>query len=222
MPDVADSQGKQLSKPVASALRAALRQSNTLPVRTCARMDIRHEGDQPDFVYLVESGWLYSYCMLADGQRQILFLHKPGDMAGFSDIGATSAICSLRSLRDCVLHPVPTSTFTSSSFLTPAVTMFVLRKSAEMQAILMRTLTAVGRMGARDRIVWLLLLLHDRLHGAQTCNEIELPLNQTELGDLIGLTNVSVSKILCQLSDGGFIERKGKEFFYVALPTCRR
>lgn len=157
----------------------------------------------------MKSGWLYSYGVLDDGQRQILYLYKPGDMAGFVDLGSNRAICSLRSLRDCVVYPIPMSSFTSPSFLTPAIATLFLQKSAEMQSILMRSLMAVGRMGARERIVWLLLMLHDRLSGALARDAIELPLNQSELGDLMGLTNVSISKNLCQLSTEGFIERKG-------------
>lgn len=194
---------------VATAVRAALGRVSAHPVRFEKDVDIQHEGDRPDFVYLVKSGWVYSYGVLADGQRQLLFLHKAGDMAGFAGLGGTHAICSLRSLRECVLYPIPVSAFTSPSFLTPASATFLLHKSAQMQAILIRSLMAVGRMGARDRVVWLLLMLHDRLDGPPGQDEIEVPLNQSELGDLIGLTNVSVSKIMCQLSTEGFIERKG-------------
>lgn len=206
LPDI---EKNDMTSSVATAVRSALQRCNALPLSIAANADIQHEGDRPEFVYLVKSGWLYSYGVLADGQRQILYLHKPGDMAGFVDLGSKRAICSLRSLRDCVVHPIPMSSFTSPSFLTPAIATFFLHKSAEMQSILMRTLMAVGRMGARERIVWLLLMLHDRLNGALAQDAIELPLNQSELGDLIGLTNVSISKNLCQLSTEGFIERKG-------------
>lgn len=206
LPDI---EKTDLTSSVAAAVRAALRRCNALPINVDGNVDVQHEGDRPEFVYLVKSGWLYSYGVLADGQRQILYLHKAGDMAGFVDLGSKRAICSLRSLHDCVLHPVPMSAFTSPSFLTPAIATYFLHKSAEMQSILMRTLMAVGRMGARERIVWLLLMFHDRLDCARGPDEIEIPLNQSELGDLIGLTNVSISKNLCQLSTEGFIERKG-------------
>lgn len=197
--------------PVATAVRSALKHCNATPRTYPEDADILHQGDRPKFVYLVSTGWLYSYAVLADGQRQILYLHTAGDMAGFVDLGSERAICSLRCLRDCVLHPIPISAFTSPSFLTPAIATFFLHKSAEMQSILLRTLTAIGRMGARQRLIWLLLMLHDRLHAEFLHDEIELPLNQSELGDLIGLTNVSISKNLCQLSVEGLIERKGSK-----------
>jgi len=194
---------------VASAVRAALQRYKVRPNSFEKDVDVQHEGDRPHYVYLVESGCLYSYGLLANGQRQILFLHQPGDMAGFADMGGHHAICALRTLSDCVLHPIPIAAFTSPQFLTPAIATFFLHKAGEMQSILIRTLMAVGRMTARERIVWLMLMLHDRLGGPATGEELHLPLNQSELGDLIGLTNVSVSKYLTQLATEGYIERRG-------------
>lgn len=195
---------------VTSAVRAALQSFKVRPVYFEKDLDIQHEGDKPGYVYLVQSGWMYSYALLANGQRQILFLHQPGDMAGFADMGGHHSICALRSLSDGVLHPIPMAAFTSPQFLTPAIATFFLHKAGEMQSVLIRTLMAVGRMGARDRIIWLLLMLHDRLGDSAQGDEMRLPFNQSELGDLIGLTNVSVSKYMTQLSTEGFIERKGQ------------
>lgn len=210
MPDVTEIEEHEAHVSVASAVRDALKRFKIRPVSFEKDADIQHEGDRPGYVYLVESGWMYSYGVLANGQRQILFLHQPGDMAGFADLGGHHSICAMRCLGDCVVHPIPMSAFTSPQFLTPAIATFFLHKAGEMQSILIRTLMAVGRMGAQERIIWLLLMLHDRLGGSMHGDEVLLPLNQSELGDLIGLTNVSVSKHLTLLSTEGFIERKGQ------------
>lgn len=192
-----------------AAIHTALKHCNSHLLTVKKDVDIHHEDDALEYIYLVKSGLLYSYCLLADGKRQILYLYKAGDLAGFFDLGSKRSMCSLRCLEDCVLYPIPIADITSPSFLTPPVAAFFLRKSAEMQSILIQTLMAVGRMGARDRIVWLLLMLHERLADASVQDQIILPFNQSEMGDLIGLTNVSISKNLSQLSVEGFIERKG-------------
>ncbi|MGB3244572.1 MAG: Crp/Fnr family transcriptional regulator [Sulfitobacter sp.] len=196
----------------ASKLHAALHRSNVRPVVFKPGSDIQHEGDAFSSVYLVKSGAAFSYALLADGHRQILFLHQPGDLAGFADFGMQRVSCSLRSVGQSVLYPIPAAAFSEPSFLTPAVTPFLFKKAAQMQSILMRTLIAVGRMEARHRIVWLILMLHDRSDPPEnSAGSVEMALNQTEIGDLLGLTNVSVSKFLCQLSEEGFIERKGTQ-----------
>ncbi|MEH6392129.1 MAG: Crp/Fnr family transcriptional regulator [Sulfitobacter sp.] len=194
---------------VAAAVRSTLLRCSLPPVAFDRGVDIQHEGDRADFLYLVKSGFLYSYGVLPDGQRQIIFLYKEGDMVGFTDLGSARTLGALRSLSDCVLQPIPMSAFLSPSFLTPAIATYFLHKAAEMQSVLVRSLVAMGRMTARERVICLLLMLNDRFGSTTDKDEVQIPLNQSELGDLIGLTNVSISKNLSQLSAEGLIERKG-------------
>ena len=206
-----------------SQMRDLIRRWKVQPVQFDAHTDIQHEGDRPGCMYFVSSGWLYSYGVLSGGQRQILFLHNAGDLAGFVDLGATRVACSIRSMRNAVLYPIPLSAFSSASFLTPEVSRYLLYKSAQMQSLLMRTLMAVGRMDARQRIVWLLLMLEERAGEAHPDGRmIDMPLNQTEIGDLVGLTNVSVSKHLCQLSEEGYIDRRGIRIVLRKMPEMVR
>ncbi|PVA08486.1 hypothetical protein DC366_18965 [Pelagivirga sediminicola] len=201
------------TEPLVAEICAVLRKWNIEPIPFRSQVDIQHEGDRPRSMYLIRSGWIYSYAVLADGQRQILFLHQPGDIAGLADFGAERVSCSMRSLGECVVLPIPFTAIATFSSTAPDIITYLLQKSAQMQSILMRTLTAVGRMEARHRVIWLILMLHERISGSVTTASavIEIPFNQSEIGDLIGLTNVSVSKMLCQLSDEGFIERKGSK-----------
>lgn len=212
MPQRPDITRRDTVPDVVAEIRSALKRWNVEPVSFKSQVDIQHEGDRPKAMYVVKSGWVYSYALLADGQRQILFLHQAGDIAGLADFGVERVSCSMRSLGDCVVLPIPSVATATAEFLTPDIVTYFLQKSAQMQSILMRTLIAVGRMEARHRIVWLILMLHDRLsHSGVGRPIVEIPFNQSEIGDLIGLTNVSVSKMLCQLSDEGYIERKGSK-----------
>ncbi|MFD2740651.1 Crp/Fnr family transcriptional regulator [Sulfitobacter aestuarii] len=220
LPHVEYDAGSSLS-PV--ALRAALRRWDVAPVSVPPRCDIQHEGERVQALYLVESGWLFSYSLLSEGQRQILGLYRAGDIAGLADVGAETASCSLRSLRSSVLQPIPLAALASPAFLSPQVAGFLLQKSAQAQQRLMRTLVAVGQMDARQRIVWLILTLHHRLHGEQNIEDtLEIPLNQSEIGDLLGLTNVTVSKALCQLAEQGFIARRGNRIALLRPAELRR
>ncbi|MCF7701769.1 Crp/Fnr family transcriptional regulator [Loktanella sp. M215] len=195
-----------------SVLSELLDRLKSEPCSYLSGCDLQHEGDRPQNLYYIQSGWVYAYVMLADGQRQILYLYQPGDIAGLSDVGMDRISCSLVSLSDCVVHAIPMKHVVSSQVLTPGVSVHLLQKSAEVQSCLMRTLVAIGRMTARQRVVWLILMFQDKLHQRHmVANIVDVPFNQSELGDLIGLTNVSVSKVLCDLSNEGFIERKGSQ-----------
>ncbi|MBS1303454.1 Crp/Fnr family transcriptional regulator [Loktanella sp. SALINAS62] len=173
--------------------------------------NLQREGEQPQNLYYIQSGWAYAYVILANGQRQILYLYRPGDIAGLSDVGMERVSSSLVCLSDCMVHVIPMKNLMSPE-MTPRIAFHLLQKSAEIQSCLMRTLAAVGRMTARQRVAWLILMFHEKLHQRNTAASIfYIPFNQSELGDLIGLTNVSISKVLCDLSNEGFIERNGTQ-----------
>ena len=75
-----------------------------------------------------------------------------------------------------------------------------------LQADLRRATT----LSARHRMLFLLLtLLHRTRAGGEVDGDgFELPLNQARSGDLLGLTNVSVSKAMVELERDGTIERR--------------
>ncbi|MCR8826683.1 Crp/Fnr family transcriptional regulator [Pseudosulfitobacter koreensis] len=207
---------------VPAAISAGLSRLNVAPLSVAAGTDFQHEGDEAETVYLVESGWVASYTDLNQGQRQILYLHQAGDIAGFADLGSKTASCSLRSQRDCVLFPIPISKLQSPEFLSVATITALFQKYAQMQCILMRTLATVGRMEARHRVVWLILMLHDRVVGDSGDQMFEIPLNQSEIGDFLGLTNVSVSKMFSRLAEEGYIERKGRKILVRRLADMQK
>lgn len=212
---LSDINGHDVHVCVMEAVKSTLKRCASQPVTVAARREVQYQGEVRKSLYLVESGYLHSYCLLPDGRRQITQLHQPGDIIGLGDLGQSRATCALRSLRDCVVYPVAESLLMSPSILSPGMAAFLLYKAADTQTTLSRTLVAVGRMDARQRLIWLMLMLRDRRQGGAGAQPvpgddmIDMPFNQSEIGDLLGLTNVSVSKVLCQLAEDGFIERRG-------------
>jgi CRP-like cAMP-binding protein len=205
---------------VVQVLEARLRPVR--PHRVAAGTDIQHQGDVSGHVYLVQSGSLFAQATLPSGKRQLLALHQRGDLAGLGDLGSDTASTGLRSLRDCVLYKIPKTRITAPDFLTPAVAIHFLHIAARTQRILMENLLAVGRMDARHRILWLVLMLHARASPRQrACAELDLPLTQSEIGDMVGLTNVSVSKTLGALEQDGLIARVGTKLRLPDLPRVR-
>ena len=79
------------------------------------------------------------------------------------------------------------------------------------QVILIDTLKATGRMSARERVAYFLLDMLARLRVLRGAglSTIDMPLSQTEIGDVVGLTNVYVSKTLGRLEEAGRIRREG-------------
>ena len=172
--------------------------------------DIYQTGDRSEVLFAVKKGWLYSYVDFADGRRQIVKIHTPGDIIGFPDLAYFKATTSLRTCNDVVVCPFPKTHLDEVMRESPRLSALLLTVALRDQVVLVDTLRAMGRMSARERVAHFILDLLSRLrvlHGPEL-KTIPLPLSQTEIGDVIGLTNVYVSKTLGRLEDSGRIRRE--------------
>ena len=173
--------------------------------------DIYHAGEKRERLFAVKKGWLYSYVDFADGRRQIVKVHTPGDVIGYPDLAYEKATTSLRAAGECTICPFPKRHVKDVLRGSPRLAALLLTVALRDEVVLIDTLRAMGRMSARERISYFLLDMLARLrvmHGAQL-RAYHLPLSQTEIGDVIGLTNVYVSKTLGRLEAAGSIRRQG-------------
>ena len=171
--------------------------------------DLYETGEQCEMLYAVKKGWLYSYVDFADGRRQIVKIHTPGDIVGFPDLAYTSATTSLRTCSDAKVCPFPKRYLDDVMQESPRLSALLLTVAVRDQVILIDTLRAMGRMSARERVAHFVLDLLARLRVLKgpALRTIPMPLSQTEIGDVIGLTNVYVSKTLGRLEEAGCIRR---------------
>ena len=173
--------------------------------------DVHRVGDPNDRLYAVKKGWLYSYIDFADGRRQIVKVHTPGDLIGFPELAYDKIINSLRSCNEVTVCPFPKRHIDDVVRASPRLAGVLLTVATRDQIILIDKLRATGRMSARERIAYFLLdtLARLRVLKGPDFSCFQMPLSQSEIGDVIGLTNVYVSKTLGSLEDEGMIRRHG-------------
>jgi len=171
--------------------------------------EIYQGGDANDNMFVVKQGWLYSYTDLLDGRRQIVKLHHPGDIIGFPDIAFTETTTVLRTAEDVCLCPFPKKGLDRIFKTSPQLTALLFTLSVRDQVILIDLVRAMGRMSARERLAYVLMdLLHKlRITNKTMTNTIRMPLNQSEIADVVGLTNVYVSRSFIALEKDGYIRR---------------
>ena len=173
-----------------------------------------HGPDTPnDELYVVSHGWLYSYTGLPDGRRQIVRIHHPGDVIGFMGVPYQQRIVGLHACEDVTVCPFPARALGTIFEQSPQLTSLFYMLSAREHVCLLDTLCAMGRMSARERIAFLLMQLLVRLRvgesGGRLRTSIRMPLNQTEIADAVGLTNVYVSRTMQMMEEEGYIARQG-------------
>jgi CRP/FNR family transcriptional regulator, nitrogen fixation regulation protein len=162
-----------------------------------AGSEIYAQGEKSGGFYKVEFGTVRVYRLLSDGRRQISAFYLAGEMFGFESdhthhFFAESIIATgIRMFR-------PTAGADFSRELLP----HVLRGMTRAQEHLL----VLGRQNAIERIGAFLLDMAER---QGSLSRIELPMSRQDIGDYLGLTIETVSRILSRLRATSVIKLHG-------------
>ena len=153
-------------------------------------------------ILLVE-GLVCRYKDLADGQRQIMEIHVPGDFIGLHGFLLKRLEHHLGSLTPVRLATVPHEKLRAITERHPHLARMLWFSTLLDAAIHRERILSVGRRSAISRIAHLICELYLRLEviGLAEDGRYRLPLTQTDLADASGLTAVHVNRMLKQLRD---------------------
>ena len=158
-----------------------------------AGSEIYAQGEKAGAFYQVEFGAVRIYRLLADGRRQISAFHLAGETFGF-EAGATH-------------H------FFAEAINATGVRVFRLNAGADMSHQLLplalkgltraqEHLLVLGRQNAIERVAAFLVDMVERQGGLR---QVELPMSRMDIGDYLGLTIETVSRVFTRLKDKGVI-----------------
>lgn len=172
-----------------------------------ARQHVARIGDRVGRCGILLSGFAYRYKILADGGRQILAIHLPGDFVDLQHALFGSAVHSIQMLTEGKLAFVPTSALEDLVAHSPAVQRGLWLDTLQDASIFSEWITNVGRRDARTRIAHLLCEVAMRLRaiGMIEAGSYSIPMSQEQLADATGLTSVHVNRTLHSLRANGLI-----------------
>ena len=175
--------------------------------------DLVREGDRPDRSMLVAHGFTTRYRLLADGTRQITAIHVPGDFVDLHSFLLKTMDHSVGALSACRVVTFPHANLKTITERHPHLTRLLWLMTLLDSAIHREWIVAMGRRSAHEQLAHLLCEIFTRLTvvglGDPT-RELMLPINQTELGDTLGLSTVHVNRTLQQLRAERLISWQGQ------------
>jgi CRP-like cAMP-binding protein len=162
---------------------------------------------------LLLDGFVCRYKDLADGERQIMETHVPGDfldLHGFLLKRLDHVVASLTPVR---LAMVPHDALRRITENHPHLTRILWFSTLLDAAIHREKILSIGRRDAVGRIAHLFCETFVRLElvGLAEGESYELPLTQTDLADATGLTSVHVNRMLGKLRNDGILTFRGGE-----------
>ena len=200
-----------------TALRYAEQSERRIPVRR----ELVTEGAPVDAPLILLSGWAASVRLLADGRRQIMGFVLPGEILSGCGRARPRALATVIALTDVGIAALPRpDTLPAGSPLADAYA----TGRALNDLFLLNQIARLGRLDAYERLVDLLLELHDRfaLAGMAIGGSFPLPLTQETLADALGLTSVHVNRMIQLMRKDGLLTWKSSTATLVDQPRLGR
>lgn len=175
------------------------------------RTDLIREGDRPDGVNLVLSGWACRYKQLEDGRRQIISFFVPGDLCDYPMYLLREMDHSVGTLTPVTFTQIPRAAMEDLTGRHPRIGRALWWETLVCVAIQREWTVSLGQRDAAERIGHLLceLFLRLRCVGLTRDDSCDLPLTQADLGEAMGLSTVHVNRTLQHLRGAGLIALKG-------------
>lgn len=171
------------------------------------------ERERCQQLYLLESGWVFRSRGLASGRRQIVNYALPGDFlcvdsvlfkASSFDLTARTQVSALR-----IEAPSPAELFEHHPGLAAALAW----AAGQEESVLAERVVSLGRRDSLEKLAHSLCELDARLSaiGRMKGDVIELPLNQEDFADILGISVIHVNRTFRKLSEEKTAEyRKGQ------------
>lgn len=173
-------------------------------VRLPGRSAVFREGDRAAAVFTLVDGAAKLLRTLPDGRQQIIGFRFPGDLIGFT--ARERYPCDAELVCEATVCRVDRGKLEAMSRNCSGITHRLLELCAEDLATAQEQLAAMARRSAEGRVAAFLLMLRDaaRRNGG-TGTDLALPMTRADVGDYLGLTIESVSRVFAAFRRGGLL-----------------
>jgi len=183
--------------------RAALESAVAERKRLAARATLVERGDTLRQSTMLISGFMIRYIDDLEGHRQVVAFHVPGDFVDLHGYPLHKLDHSIATLTEASIATVPHDALKQ---LTEADTELARKMWASTlldAAIHREWLFRLGRLGAMGRVAHFFAETHARLEaiGLGDGSGYDLPITQTDLSEITGLTSIHVNRVLRSLRE---------------------
>jgi CRP-like cAMP-binding protein len=158
--------------------------------------DIVRQGDHPNVAVMVISGMLARYHTMPSGDRQYLSLHIAGDLPDLQSLFLGIMDHSLSAIDKSQIAAFPHSEILALVKRAPSAGLAFWRHTLIDGAIFRQAITSNGARSAIARVAHLFCEQFTRAQAVGTMSRwsCPFPLNQTQIGQLVGLSLPTVNR----------------------------
>jgi len=167
---------------------------------------IYHAGESFHAVFALRSGAVKTVCVTHDGQEQITGFYLPGEIFGMDGLASNNHTNSAIVLETSAICEIPFSRLEELSSQVPSLQRRFFQLMSKEIAQEQQLITLLSKNSADERIASLLLSISTRNHNrGLSAREFHLTMSRSDIGNYLGLTIETVSRVLSRLHKQGVI-----------------
>ena len=179
---------------------------------------IFHGGDPFRAVYAIRSGAVKSFCISDDGSEQVTGFYLPGEIFGWDGIDNNTHSNTATTLETTALCEIPFARFEEISRTMPILQKHFMRLMAKELTSDQKLIGLLAKSSAEERVASLLLSLSSRLKRQHlSATQFRLPMSRADIGNYLGLTVETVSRVFSRFQSFDLILCDKKEIEIINL-----
>jgi len=168
-------------------------------------------GEKLHSIFAIRSGSFKSYIITPDGHEQVTSFNLAGDIVGFDSIGRGEHQSFSVALETSMVCEIPFDTIEQLSGRMPRLRQQILRLMSDEILNDQTMLMLLSKRSAEERLATFIDTLGDR-HGERglSSKEFRLTMTRGDIGNYLGLTVETISRLLGRFQKSNLITVQGK------------
>jgi CRP/FNR family transcriptional regulator, anaerobic regulatory protein len=180
-------------------------------------------GDRFTALYAVRVGHFKTYRANLNGDRQVIGFQMNGELLGMDAIGTDQHQCDAIALEDSEICEIPFARLEELFVEIPTLLRHYHRIMSQEITREQSVIVLLGNMRAEQRIAAFLVNLSSRYFArGYSANRFLLRMTREDIGNYLGLTIESVSRLITKLRKDGLLKVNNRELEVVDLPALKR
>ena len=179
-------------------------------------------GDEFKGVYAVRSGLIKVFVTADDGEEQIVGFFLPGEMLGLDAVDTQVHACSAVALETSSYCAVPFSELSEICKEIPELQNQLFRIMGRELSEENKMLLTLGKKNSEEKVATFLLTISERYHHlGYSASEFKLTMSRQEIGNYLGITFETVSRVIGRLQRNGIIKVNRKSIRIIDMVALK-
>ncbi len=171
-----------------------------------------HQGQHFMQLFAVRSGAIKTTMVMDSGIEQITGFYLPGEIIGLESIGNPTYVNSAYALETTSVCAIPYEELSGLGRMIPTLQDHVLGLMSNEIRQGHHVMLAISKLAASERVAMFLLAISARYQKRRLSGDhFHLPMSRGDIGNYLGLTIETISRIFTQLQQQRIIEVQNKD-----------